>query len=75
MTLPPADIHELLVSDALTPGMFDGRFSEHLIAGASDSYVAQRAQIARRYLRLGEPRSLDASQRAARWAELGWFPR
>ena len=73
--LPPPDHHDLLVTDALTVGMYDGRYTEHLVAGASDDYVAARAQIAARYYRLGQPRPLEpgaAPKRAARWAELGW---
>jgi hypothetical protein len=86
--LPPPAKDALLVSDALIPGMFDKRYTEHLIVGASDEYVAARAQIARRYYRLGEPRQPEqrddhdetgegrassAAKRAARWAEVGWF--
>ena len=78
VALPPPDHHDLLVTDALIPGMFDGRFTEHLVAGASDGYVAARAEIAKRSYRLGEPRPLrpgasDQSKRAARWGQLGWF--
>jgi hypothetical protein len=85
--LPAADHHDLLVTDVLTQGMFDGRYVEHLVAGASDEYLAARAQVAKRYYRLGEPRPLEpqakspenpapeVSKRAAHWADLGWFAR
>ncbi len=77
--LPPADSGDLLVTDALVPGMFDGRYTEHLLDSASDDYVAARAQIATRYYRLGSPRPLpralsggEVAGRAAHWADLGW---
>ncbi|GLY28469.1 glycosyltransferase [Kineosporia sp. NBRC 101731] len=71
---------QLLVTDALTPGLFDGRFVEHLIPGAGDDYVRARAEIAGRYYRLGAPSSVETeSGEAIRtksderdWSTLGW---
>jgi hypothetical protein len=71
--VPPKGEDELLVTDALTPGLFDVRRVEHLLAGASDEYVAVRAELARHYYRLrpGEPPDGSCEQ-ALRWAKLGW---
>jgi hypothetical protein len=61
---------ELLVTDALTAGLFDTRWVEHLIQGASDDYITTRSEIADRYYRLAG-RQIDGPV-AERWAELGW---
>jgi hypothetical protein len=68
--LPPAASDELLVTDALTPGLFEDRHVEHLIAGAGDGYISARSEIAHRYYRLSERRF--AGSTAEHWAELGW---
>jgi Glycosyltransferase family 28 C-terminal domain len=74
----PAGAHDLVVTDALVPGMFDGRYVEHLIAAASDDYITARAAIAQRHYRLGQAAPLPAGSseqpRAAEWAKLGWAP-
>ena len=70
---PTADKSELLVTDGLTPGLFDKRWVEHLIPGASDEYIAARAEIAERYYRLNA-RHFTGTE-AEHWAELGWSPR
>jgi hypothetical protein len=68
--VPPADEGELLVTDALTPGLFDTRWVEHLVPGASDEYITLRSEIADRYYRL---KGLHfAGMEAERWADLGW---
>jgi hypothetical protein len=75
---PRAHKEQLLVTDRLTPGLFDTRRVEHLIADASDDYVTARAEIARRYYRLGYPfpkegeEAPQLSARAERWGQLGW---
>ena len=70
---PTADKSELLVTDGLTPGLFDKRWVEHLIPGASDEYIAARGEIAERYYRLNA-RHFTGTE-AEHWAELGWSPR
>jgi len=70
--VPDANDRELLVTDALTAGLFDGRWVEHLIPGASDEYIAARSEIANRYYRLNAVHFSGAE--AERWAELGWGP-
>jgi len=70
--VPRADEGELLVTDALTPGLFDTRWVEHLIPDASDGYIATRSEIAHRYYRLNSLYLSGAE--AERWAELGWGP-
>jgi hypothetical protein len=70
---------DLLVTDRLAPGLFDTRRVEHVLADASDGYVAIRAEIAGRYYRF-KPRAIDQatgeapplSDAAQRWAKLGW---
>jgi hypothetical protein len=79
LLLPPPDPHDLLVTDAMMPGLFNApRLVEHLIAAPSDEYVTARARIAQRHYRLGAARPLpstgDDAPRAAHWAELGWSP-
>jgi hypothetical protein len=69
---PATGQNELLVTDALTPGLFDNRWVEHLVAGADDGYIAARAEIANRYYRLNGRHF--AGGEAERWAELGWSP-
>jgi hypothetical protein len=71
--VPTADERELVVTDALTSGLFDNRWVEHLIPGASDNYIATRAEIAHRYYRLNNLQPSGAE--AERWAALGWGPR
>lgn len=68
--VPPADERELLVTDAMAPGLFDNRWVEHLVPGASDDYVAARSEIADRYYRLTGLHVNGAE--AERWAVLGW---
>jgi hypothetical protein len=70
---PLADKNELLVTDALTPGLFDNRWVEHLIPGAGDDYITARSEIAERYYRLNARHF--AGTEAEHWAELGWSPR
>jgi hypothetical protein len=82
--MPPSAPDELLVTDALVPGMFEDRLVEHLVAAASDDYITERARIAQRHYRLGGPARLwnaashpagegdDAAGEAGRWARLGW---
>ncbi len=68
---PPApNDDELLVTDALTPGLFDSGWVEHLIQGAGDDYLTTRSEIAERYYRL-TGRVVEGPA-AGRWAELGW---
>ena len=71
--VPTADERELLVTDAMAAGLFDTRWVEHLIPGASDGYIATRSEIAHRYYRLSNRQQSGAE--AERWAELGWAPR
>jgi hypothetical protein len=66
-----------VVTDALLRGMFENRRVEHLLAGASDDYIAERAEIARRYYRFARPlgdgeEAADLSPTARSWAKLGW---
>jgi hypothetical protein len=70
--LPPAVDEELLVTDALTPGLFDTRWVEHLVKGAGDDYIRARSEIAARYYRLAG-RRIDGPE-GERWAQLGWGP-
>jgi hypothetical protein len=70
--VPDPNDRELLVTDALTAGLFDGRWVEHLIPGASDGYLTTRSEIANRYYRLNAVHFSGAE--AERWAELGWGP-
>jgi len=70
--VPTANDRELLVTDALTAGLFDDRWVEHLIPGAGDGYIAARSEIANRYYRLNAVHFSGAE--AERWAELGWGP-
>jgi hypothetical protein len=71
--VPTADSRELLVTDALTPGLFDTRWVEHLIADSSDAYITARSEIAARYYRLNGVHFSGAE--AERWADLGWGTR
>jgi glycosyl transferase family 28 len=74
---PPKGVDGLLVTDALSHGLFEGRRVEHLLAGASDEYIADRAEIARHYYRFGRPADVtgqDLPPTAQRWAKLGWSP-
>jgi Glycosyltransferase family 28 C-terminal domain len=68
--VPPPDEGELLVTDRLENGLFEGRWVEHLISGASDDYLRNRAAIAERYYRVAG-RQGDGPT-AERWAGLGW---
>ena len=68
--VPPMDQDELLVTDALSSGLFDTRYVEHLIQGASDDYIRTRSEITDRYYRLAGRRIEGAA--AERWADLGW---
>ena len=61
---------ELLVTDSLASGLFDTRWVEHLVPGATNDYISARSEIASRYYRLGD-RRLDGPE-AERWAGLGW---
>jgi hypothetical protein len=69
--LPPERDGELLVTDALLPGLFDHRPVEHLISRAGPEYVRARAEIAHRYYRL---RSAVATEdpRGQEWLRSGW---
>jgi hypothetical protein len=77
--LPKKADDDLLVTDRLTPGLFDTRRVEHIIDGASDEYISTRAEIAGQYYRF-KPRAIDEAigqvpplpEGAARWAKLGW---
>ncbi|GAB3246108.1 glycosyltransferase [Kineosporia babensis] len=81
--VPQIGRDQLLVTDALTPGLFDGRFVEHLLPGASDDYVRARAEIAARYYRLGSLASAEtelgeairAKSDGRDWTGLGWSGR
>ena len=74
--IPQLGNDQLLVTDALTPGLFDGRYVEHLLPGASEDYIRARAEIAARYYRLGAPSPLDPEIRTKSderdWGALGW---
>lgn len=70
---PGEDAADLLVTDALVPGLFEHRRVEHLIAGAGDGYLAERARIAAHYYRLRADPQPPASPAARHWAELGWY--
>jgi len=76
--VPQLSRRQLLVTDALTPGLFDGRYVEHLLPGASENYIRARAQIARNYYRLGsgsgeEPAdTIRAKSDDRDWSALGW---
>jgi len=78
--IPHLTNDQLLVTDALTPGLFDGRYVEHLLPGSSEEYIQARAEIAGRYYRLGAPSSPDPETAFAirtksderDWSALGW---
>ncbi|MFI7588424.1 glycosyltransferase [Spongisporangium articulatum] len=71
LRLPPVDPQHLVVTDALLPGLFEKRRVEHLLPGASDAYVAERARIAAEHYRL-RPTAAPVGERAQAWARLGW---